>query len=169
MPHLRGKNKGKSGRVDLIEDILGTEALKGTYKDRAKLTKMNAREAKLIRERENKRLKEILAAKEKMLRQNLFNSEKVKHVNEIISFILPYTLDPDAYVEMNRLSIVEPSVCKTIIKYLFPPQEFLQIEKYAETITSKGHGPKTKVTLKTIKRIYVKIKENVDKIGRKVA
>jgi len=169
MPRLKGKYKGKTGKIDIIEDILGTEALKGTYEARKRVAKINALEEKQKQAETQKRIEVIKKQREKLLRGKFLDDRKVAEINRKIDFILPFVLEFNAYYYLQRINKEEPEISKTIIKYLFPPSDMGLLDGYVEAIQKRGRGPKNKVTYDTIDRIYRKIKGMGERLGRKVA
>ncbi|MCP4651698.1 MAG: hypothetical protein GY853_16675 [PVC group bacterium] len=169
MPRLRGKYKGKTGKIDLIEDILGTEELKGTYDARKKVTKLNLLEEKIQRAKEQEEIDRLKKEREEAVHAKILDNQKVADINRKISFILPFVLEPNAYYYIQRILREDPLTCREIIKYLFPPNDMALIDRYHQAIVHKGAGPKNKITYNTIDKIYRKIKGMGDRIGRKVA
>lgn len=164
MPRLRGKYKGKTGKIDVIEDIIGTEPLSGTYKGRKHNWKIIEREKRLLADLQKKRLKEIITAKEKKLRETMTNQILVTDLNNKIDYLLPFLLDNDAYRHINMLRQLEPTICQTIIHYLFPPKDIAKIDIYVEVITKRGYGPKKKINLTTIMKYERHIRGTKPKI-----
>ena len=150
MPRLRGKYKGKSGKIDVVEDIIGTEPLSGTYKGRKHNWKIIERERKLIADLQKKQLNEARKRREKEIRITMANQVLVTGLHQKIDYLLPYLLDNDAYRHLNTLRQLEPTICQTIIHYLFPPKELEKIDIYVEIIAKRGYGPKKKITLDVV-------------------
>lgn len=158
MARLRGKYKGKTGKIDVIEDFIGTEELSGTYEGREKNWKIIKHEKMLIENWQKKRLKEMRDKKEQEIRKLMAKQINVGELNQKIDFILPFLLDIDAYRHLNTLRQLEPEICQTIMHYLLKPTDIENIDKYVEIITKRGYGPKKKITLNTVIRIERKIR-----------
>ena len=150
MPRLKGKYKGKTGKIDVIEDIIGTEPLSGTYKGREHNWKIIEREKRLIADFQKKQLNEARKRREKELRETITNQVLITDLNAKIDYLLPYLLDNDAYRHLNTLRQLEPAICQVIMHYLFPPRELKKIDTYVAVITKRGYGPKRKISLTTV-------------------
>jgi len=169
MPRLRGKYKGKTGKIDLIEDILSTEELKGTYDDRKRVAKLNKLEDMKKQAETQKQLDLIKKEREKIIKEQLLDRTTVMAIDSKIDFVLPFVLEFNAYYYINRLRNEDPQACKQIIKYLFPPNDIHKLDSYVQAIQTKGRGPKNKISYDTIDRIYRKVKNLPERLGRKVA
>ncbi len=172
MPHLKGKYKGKTGKIDVVEEIIGTEPLRGTYKGRKHNQKIIDREKMLVADFQRKRLEKLRSKREQEIRKTMADQVKVGNMNQKIGFILPYLTDPDAYRYLFTLLQLEPIICQNIMYYLFPPRDLKNLDMYVDVITKKGHGPKKKISLITIMKIErkvrgVKIKVEVERDGKR--
>lgn len=158
MAHLKGKYKGKTGKIIVVEDIIGTEPLSGTYKGREHNWKIIKHEKMLIEDWQRKQLEKIREKRENEIRTMMADQIKVTNINEKIDYLLPYLLDNDAYRHINTLRQLEPELCQHIMHYLFQPRDLQKIDLYVEVITKRGYGPKKKISLITIMKIERKIK-----------
>lgn len=158
MTKLKGKYKGKSGKIDVVEDYIGTEELSGTYEGRKKNWQIIKHERMLKEDMEVKYLEKLRKAKEDKIRSQLKTIEQYDDINDKIGFLLSYLLEPEAYGYINLLRQAEPEVCKEMMKYLFQPNDINNIDLYVETITKLGHGPKKRIGFTTIMKIYRKVK-----------
>jgi len=169
MARLKGKYKGKTGRIDIIEDIIGTEVLKGTYDERKHVAKLNKLDDMKKQAETQKQLDLIKKERAKVIKEQLLDRTAVMAIDNKIDFVLPFVLEFNAYYYLNRIRNEEPQVCKQIIKYLFPPSDVHKLDSYVEAIRTKGRGPKNKISYDTIDRIYRKVKELPERLGRKIA
>ncbi len=158
MTRLKGKYKGKTGKIDVVEDIIGTEPLSGTYEGREHNWKVIKREKMLIEDWQRKQFEKAREKREKEIRTMMADQITVQNINQKIDFLLPYLLDNDAYRHLNTLRQLEPKLCQHIMHYLFQPKDLQKIDLYVEVITKRGYGPKKKVSLTTIMKIERKIK-----------
>lgn len=164
MPHLKGKYKGKTGKIDVVEEIIGTEPLSGTYKGRKHNWKIQQREKMILADLQKKRLETYRSKREQEIRKTMADQVKVGNMNQKIGFILPYLTDPDAYRYLFTLLQLEPVVCQHIMYYLFPPRDLKNLDMYVDVITKKGHGPKKKISLISILKIERKVRGVKNKI-----
>lgn len=164
MARLKGKYKGKTGKIDVIEDIIGTEELSGTYEGRELNWKRIEQERKLAADWQAKQLREARDRKEKELRKTMTDQVKILELNQKIDYLLPFLLDEDAYRYINVLRQLEPKICNVIMHYLFPPNDIEKIDTYVEVITKRGYGPKRKISLATI----MKYERHIKKIKPKI-
>lgn len=158
MPKPKGKYKGKSNKIDVIEDYIGSEELSGTYEGRALNWKRIKREKMLREDMEIKYLEKLRKAKEDKIRSQLVTIEQYADINDKITFLLIHLLEPEAYGYINLLRQAEPEVCKQMMKYLFQPNDIQNIDVYVEAIAKAGHGPKKRIKFTTIMKIYRKVK-----------
>lgn len=158
MGKLKGKHKGKSGKIETIEDYLGTEELSGTYEGRAANWKIIKHEKMLKEDMEIKYLEKLRKIKEDKIRSQLITIDQYADINDKIGFLLTYLLEPEAYGYINLLRQAEPKVCKEMMKYLFSPTDIKNIDIYVEAIAKAGHGPKKRISFITIAKIYRKVK-----------
>jgi len=164
MPHLKGKYKGKTGKIAVAEEIMGTELLSGTYEGRKKNWKIQKHEKMLIADWEAKRLEAYRSKKEQEIRKTMADQVKVGNMNQKIGFLLPYLTEPDAYRYLFTMLQLEPIICQNILYYLFPPRDLKNLDQYVDVITKKGHGPKKKISLVTIMKIERKVRGIKNKI-----
>jgi len=164
MGHLHGKYKGKTGKIDTIEDLIGTEELSGTYKGREKNWKIIKHEKRLIADWQEKQMEKIRLKREEEIRVMLADQVKVLDINQKIGFLLPFLLDNDAYRYLFTLRQLEPKICQTIMHYLFSPEDLEKLDIYVEVITKRGYGPKDKISLITVMKIERLIRGTKPKI-----
>lgn len=158
MPHLKGKHKGKTGKIIAIEDLIGTEELSGTYEGREKNWKIIKHEKMLIADWQEKQLKAYKDKKEKEIRAMLADQVKVLDINQKIGFLLPFLLDNDAYRHLFTLLQMEPDVCQKMMHYLFSAKDLKNIDMYVDVITKRGYGPKKKISLIRVMKIERKVR-----------
>ena len=164
MPHLKGKYKGKTGKIDVIEDYLGTEELSGTYDGRKQNWK-NIKKEQLYKENlQREHLASIRKRREDQIRKTLTNYSKIDDINQKVGFILTWTLMPDAYRYISMIMVTEPKICQEMMKHLFKPMDLKNLDDYVAAIIAKGRGPKIRVSLDTI----IKIERFVKKIKGKI-
>ena len=139
-----GKFKGKTGKVDFIEDYLGTEELAGTYEQREKVGKMIEREREWVEAYNKKKMEQLQKRKEELDRlelavQQQAEAEQIWHKCD---WVLKCCMEPRAYEFYDGLKETEPYVYRYMFKFLFQPQDIAQIDKYIEALQKKGVRPK---------------------------
>lgn len=164
MARLKGKYKGKTGKIDIIEDIIGTEPLSGTYEGRKQNWKNIQKEKLFIEELRKKKLEEYKKKHEDIIRDTLQDQQKYNQILQKINFLLPFLLTDDAYMYISTLRYLEPNICKRIMHYLFQPDDIRKLDLYVETIRRRGYGPKKRIALNTIIKIERKVKNIKPKI-----
>lgn len=164
MPHLKGKHKGKTGKIDVMEDIIGTEELSGTYKGRKHNWKVLKAEKFAKEKMEADHIAAIRKKKEDEIRQVLQDTGYVEEVNRKIGLLLTWVMNPDAYRYLHMLMELEPVVCQELMKHLIEPMDIKRLDEYLEAIQSRGHGPRSRITLDTVIKLERKIKKIKPKI-----
>ena len=164
MPHLKGKYKGKTGKIDVIEDIIGTEELSGTYEGRKHNWKILERE-KLIREaKEKEYLTALRKKREDEIRETLVDKGYIDGVNRKIGLLLTWCLSPDAYRYLSMVMATEPLVCQEMMKHILSPMDIKRVDEYLAAIQSRGYGPRKRVTLDSVIKLERKVKKIKGKI-----
>jgi len=183
MPHLKGKYKGKTGKIDVMEDYLGTEELSGTYEGRKHNWKIIKKERLIRKDIENKAIETFRKKREDELRKQLIDVGYVDDVNRKIGILLTWVLMPDAYRYMCMIYATEPEVGKEMMSNLLSPMDVKSLDMYLDAIRTRGHGPRNRITLTTIVKLERKIKKikgrilverdgkrtEIKNIGRRVA
>ncbi|MFX0070703.1 MAG: hypothetical protein ACFFAO_06395 [Candidatus Hermodarchaeota archaeon] len=164
MGRYSGKYKGKRGKVDFVEDIIGTEPLAGTYEERAKVAKMLEQEKLLIQDCERKFMEKIRKEREKELLKKLTDKDKWIDICRKIEWLLPYVAEKTTFEYLKQLQEKEPEICQEIMKYLFHPSDIKNLDAYIERIIQIGHGPKNKIKLERV----IKIERSIKKIKPKI-
>ena len=141
MGKYTGKRKGKRGKVEFIEDYLGTEELSGTYEERAKTAKLLKQDRMLREARERKedeywRLRE---ERERKLKQQIDDVQKIQDVQNKLTYILWNSLEEDAYWYLDNLRITNPELCYKLVYCIIPPEEMKMLDGYVSEI--QKHGP----------------------------
>ncbi len=164
MPHLKGKYKGKTGKIDVMEDYLGTEELSGTYEGRKKNWKIIEAENFAKKEIENKTIEAFRKKREDELRKVLEDAGYVESVNQKINTLLTWVLVPDAYRYMCMIYATEPLIGQEMMKHLLSPMDVKSLDIYLDAIRTRGHGPRQRITLTTIVKLERKIKKIKGKV-----
>jgi len=164
MPHLKGKYKGKTGKVVVIEDIIGTEELSGTYEGRKRNWKVIEAEKIAKKEMENRAIEAFRQKRENELRTQLVDAGYVDEVNRKVGILMTWVLMPDAYRYLSMIMATEPEVCRKMMTHLLSPMDVKSLDIYLDAIRTRGHGPKKRITLNTIIRLERKIKKIRGKI-----
>ena len=164
----KGKYKGKRGKIDYIEDIIGTEPLSGTYEDRKKMAKMLKKDDLEREAQERKELQTIRREKLQLLREKLKkegkNRVRWEDVNRKIEWLLPYVCEPAAHEYLKIIQQKSPEICQQIMKYLFHPEDIKRLDNYIYRVKQVGHGPKNKIKLQRV----IKIERAIRKIKPKI-
>lgn len=151
MGNFKKRSVGKTGKVDVIEDIIGTEELKGTYEVREQTAKL-LKQDKMIREAREKKFDEMMQLRErkrKELEELAENEKKFRDINMRLTYVLYHTLEPDAYQYLDYLRRNNQDLCHKIIYCIVPPKEMRMLDAYVSEI--QKHGPsKEKIKLEYI-------------------
>lgn len=164
IPHLKGKYKGKSGKIDVMEDYIGTEELSGTYEGRKHNWKVIKREKLIRKDIENKAIEAFRKKREDELRAVLVDQGYVEDVNQKIGTLLTWVLMPDAFRYMCMIYATEPKIGQEMMTHLMAPMDVNRLDEYLDAIRTRGHGPKKRITLTTIVKLERKIKKIKGKI-----
>lgn len=164
-PSARAKRKrlreAKSGKRDLIEDILSTEELAGTYEARDKMAKMLEAEKRWVKEYHRKRA-EVLQKKQQD-QINEANRFKAENINRYIEFILYNTLDEEAWEFMCKLRLENQDLCHKLVRwFLIPPEE--ELNKLVQLILK--YGPQRAIGKISLLKMIYKIRGYEQKIER---
>ncbi len=164
MPHLKGKYKGKTGKIDVVEDIIGTEELSGTYEGRKHNWKILKREKMIKEKMERDHLDNMRKRREDEIRKTLVDVGYVEEVNRRIGLLLTWCLSPDAYRYLSMIKATEPLICQEMMEHLLSPMDIKRVDEYLAAIQSRGHGPRKRVTLDAVIKLERKIKKIKGKI-----
>lgn len=164
--------KEAAKRVDVVEDIIGTEPLAGTYEARAKQTKMHERERLLVEEWKRKQYEELRKKRADELRKTLEDTTKYHDVLRKIEYIMPYVLEPNAYQYIQNLYEADIKLCQQIMIILFDDYAMTKLDAYVEHIVKTGRGPKNKIKLNYVIRLVrelqgIKPKIEVERDGKR--
>jgi len=157
MGKLPPKYKGQSNKYTLLEDIIGTEPLKGTYEERKKVTREIEKQEAIRQEWLIKEAEALIKRKREELNKRLEDTEKLEMINTQMSFVLYNMLEPAAYTFLDYLRVNEPEVCSAIIKIIFPDSDMVRLDEYVRLINRKGR-PKRQIQYVYLQKLYRKIK-----------
>lgn len=143
-------------KADFIEDIIGTEKLSGTYKSRERMTKILDHEKRL---QEHAYLEELRRKKEEYLKGQMAAAEKLKYIDQNLSYVLGMLLEFDALQYLNHLRLTENSLCNKIVYALVPPKQLMKLDSIVEALQVKG-APKKLIKLSWILRLEKAFREN---------
>lgn len=164
MPHMRGKNKGKTGKIEQIEEYLGTEELSGTYEGRKHNWKIINAEKLVKAKMEADAVAAYRKKREGEIRKVLVDTGYVEEVNRKIGLLLTWVMNPDAYRYLCMIMATEPLVCQEMMKHLILPMDIKRLDEYLDAIRTRGHGPIKRITLDTV----IKLERQVKKIKAKI-
>ena len=151
--HKRPKYKGKTGRIDFIEDYLGTEALKGTYEIRKNTQRMYDQEKAFVDKYNADKINTLRKAKMEELVNKVTDQKKIEEMNWKMTFTLYNVLMPDAYKFLDKLRENDFEICDKIVRYIIPNDDMARLDAYVDRIRSHG-PPKTRINLATIIKYY---------------
>jgi len=149
MGKYTGKHKGKRGKIDYIEDIIGTEPLSGTYKERDKMAKKLRNEKMLKKAQEDVYLRGVRKKREEEIMLKLMDVKKNNSIEQKIGYVLKNVLEPSAYEYINIIRQMNQELCHKICYCLFPPDTMLKLDSYVQRILTHG-PPREKIKLSTI-------------------
>ena len=139
MPKLKGKYKGKTGRVDLIEDQLSTEELAGTYEVREKTAKILRNDRMLRAEEDRVIMKGFRDREEARFKEVVGNLDMVKMINQQVEFLLLHTMEEDAFIYLDEIRYRDNELCNKITYALVPPEDMRRLGDLCARLIS--HGP----------------------------
>jgi len=144
MPKLKGKYKGKTGKVDLIEDHLSTEELAGTYEVREKTAKILRNDRMLQAEQDRLIMKGFRDREMARINEALTDINMVKMINQQVEFLLLHTMEEDAFLYLNEIRNKDTELCYKITYALVPPADMRRLGDLCARLISHG-PPKNKI------------------------
>jgi len=136
--------RARDGKIDLIEDQLGTEELKGTYEDRDKAAKILAIDRAMQAEKDRLIMKGFRDREEARLQEILSNQEIIKSINQQIEFLLYNTMEREAFMYLDEIRYRDNELCNKITYALVPPEDMNRLTSLCQRILDHG-PPKNKI------------------------
>ena len=147
----RRLRKAKDGKIDLVEDILSTEELKGTYEDRMKADKVLALDRAAREEAHRMKLREFRKQEVEAMMKQMPTKDDIAMMNARVEYLLYYLCEPDAFEYLDYLRNNNNKLCHQLVYCLFT-KEHLE-PKWLESACARiyTHGaPNYKITMETV-------------------
>lgn len=142
--------KAKSGKVDIIEDTIGTEVMKGTYEDRDKTAKLLAIDKAHQLEAHRKQLREFRRQEIEAWQAQLPTKEEEELMQRRVEYVLLHLCEPNAFEYLDHLRNVNHQLCKRIVFCLLREDKIMdRLPEICARIFKHG-APKKRITMKTI-------------------
>ena len=168
MPRVkrRPKFKGKTGRVDFIEDIIptseGEEIIRETYHEREKQWKWADFEKKQVLDAWKEKYRQ---ARETDLRNELESKNKLDLLNRKMTWLLEQTLTPEAYEWLDALRVHDPACCDTIVRVIIDDEAMAAIDYIIHVVHTAGGTPADqRINLADLVKYWRKLKGIKSKI-----
>ena len=142
--------KAKSGKIDVMEDLLSTEEMKGTYEERDKTSKLLAIDRAHQLEAHRMRLREFRRQEIEAYRAQLPTKEEEELMQRRVEYVLLHLCEPRAFEYLSYLRIHDHQLCKRVVFCLLREDNIMsRLEEICARIFKHG-APKKKITMRTI-------------------
>jgi len=158
--------KGKTGRVDFIEDIIptseGEEIIRETYDERKKQWKWADYEKKQALDAWKEKYRQ---ARENDLRNELESKTKIELLNQKMTWLLQQTLTAEAFEWLDSLREHDPACCNTIVRIIIDDEAMAAIDYIIRVVYAAGGPPADqRINLADLVKYWRKLKGIKSKI-----
>ncbi len=168
----RRLRKAKSGKVDVIEDLVDLDVPDDFYEKRDAMAKQLAID-KAKRAAQDRKVEKIFRERRrKALEAQLLDRDQIEAIQLKVEFLLREILDPAAFEYLNIIREKDNILCHKICYALFPPKDMRRIDDLYQRAVRHGYKGK-KIDLTTIikyERAFkgIKPKMEVERDGKRI-